>query len=191
MSKLSRWIAPSIFTALICTALTLLVIAAPAQAGSRSCAHAEAQPSVLSGKQYDVALLCLLNRARAGKGLAPLKPNPRLASAAFGHSTSMATRSYLAHTEPDGLTFAQRVQRSGYQGGARHWIAGENVGMGSDLAGTPQAMVSAFMNSPEHRRNILNGAFRDIGIGIVRSAPPLNAGHDGITITTDFGRRVF
>jgi uncharacterized protein YkwD len=46
------------------------------------------------------------------------------------------------------------------------------------------------MNSPGHRENILNGIYRDIGIGIASGAPiPAGAGVGGGTYTTDFGYR--
>ena len=44
------------------------------------------------------------------------------------------------------------------------------------------------MHSPGHRHNILNPAFRQIGIGFSRGTPP-KPGAGGSTITTDFGMR--
>jgi uncharacterized protein YkwD len=44
------------------------------------------------------------------------------------------------------------------------------------------------MHSPEHRHNILNPDFRQIGIGFVRGIPP-NSGSSGATFTTDLGMR--
>ena len=46
----------------------------------------------------------------------------------------------------------------------------------------------AWMHSPPHRANILNGTFSEIGIGIARGAPIGGVG-DGATYVTDFGRR--
>jgi uncharacterized protein YkwD len=46
------------------------------------------------------------------------------------------------------------------------------------------------MNSPGHRANILNGSFREIGIGIANGAPvSLGAATAGATYATDFGFR--
>ena len=46
------------------------------------------------------------------------------------------------------------------------------------------------MHSPGHRANILNGGFRDIGIGIATGAPVhLRGAANGATYTTDFGFR--
>jgi uncharacterized protein YkwD len=48
--------------------------------------------------------------------------------------------------------------------------------------------VIAWMNSPGHRRNILNRRFREIGIGVVFHAPTMNA-PVAATYTTEFGYR--
>jgi uncharacterized protein YkwD len=184
MSKLLRWIAPV-------TALAALAVAAPAQASSSSCANADALPAQLDVNSYDTAVLCLINAERTSRGMVALKTNRKLARAAVAHSNSMATRSYLSHTEPGGTTFSQRMVRSGYKRGTSRWMAGENIGMGAGVYGSPGAMVTGFMNSPVHRHNILNPSFREIGIGVVHGAPRLAAPDQGVTITTDFGRRIF
>jgi uncharacterized protein YkwD len=51
-------------------------------------------------------------------------------------------------------------------------------------------MVSSWMQSPEHRSNILAADYRDSGIGIA-AAVPASFGHGagGATYTQDFGRR--
>jgi uncharacterized protein YkwD len=42
------------------------------------------------------------------------------------------------------------------------------------------------MDSPDHRRNILQPRFRTVGIGIVEGAPRAGVA-DAATYTTDFG----
>ena len=187
----TRWTATCLGTAIICAALTALVVAGPSSAASTTCPNADAQPAELSVPKYNAALLCLLNAERRAHGLVPLKQNRKLARAALGHSSSMATGSYFAHTEPGGRTFLKRVRKSGYARGAAHWVAGENIGAGAGGLGTPAALMTGFMNSPEHRANILDPAFREIGIGSVRGAPTLDAARNGITLTNDFGARRF
>jgi uncharacterized protein YkwD len=184
MPKLLRWIAPL-------TALMALAIAAPAQASSSSCADADALPVELTVDQYNASLLCLINGERDDYGLGALKANRKLARAALGHSSSMTSRRYVAHTEPNGATFYTRIIRTGYKRGAARWLLGENIGTGTKYLGTPGAMVIGWMNSPEHRRNILEPTFRDIGIGTIRGAPTLLAPSEGMTITTDFGVKTY
>jgi hypothetical protein len=43
------------------------------------------------------------------------------------------------------------------------------------------------MHSGAHRSEILNGGFRDLGVGIVHGFP--GCGYQGATFTVDFGRR--
>jgi uncharacterized protein YkwD len=166
-----------------------LAAATPVHASTTPCPGADSIPAALTLEQYDAALLCLLNAERANAGLRPLRANRKLARAALGHSAAMATRSYFSHTDPSGTTFDARIGRAGYKRGARHWFLGENLGMGVEQMGSPGEIVKSWMESPEHRRNILDGSFRDIGIGTARGAPLLTPSSQGVTITTDFGLR--
>jgi uncharacterized protein YkwD len=101
-------------------------------------------------------MLALTNRSRADHGVRRLKLNPRLSRKATRHSRAMASKGTLYHT-----TNVPRELRPW------HWTTwGENVGMTS---GTLSGLQEAFMNSPVHRTNILNGKFRHVGIGVARS----------------------
>jgi uncharacterized protein YkwD len=107
-------------------------------------------------------LLDLTNKAREDKKLAPLVPNVALFQVARAHSANMAKKNEMAH-ELDGKNPAQRARAAGYN--FRH--VGENVGW-SD--GAPVAEVFKWwMDSEEHRKNLLNPDFREIGLGIARS----------------------
>ena len=50
-------------------------------------------------------------------------------------------------------------------------------------------IMRLWMNSPGHRANILNGSFREIGIGVAYDAPVAGGGKPVGTYTTDFGAR--
>jgi hypothetical protein len=66
-------------------------------------------------------------------------------------------------------------------------MVGENIAWGESYLSTPANIVKAWMNSPPHKANVLNGEFEEIGLGIVPATPlTTNA---GATYTTDFGRR--
>ncbi|GAA2741209.1 hypothetical protein GCM10009868_06490 [Terrabacter aerolatus] len=110
-------------------------------------------PAEAAGQVVD-----LVNAARSRAGCAPVSVNPALRSAAQGHSDDMAARDYFSHTSPDGSTFAGRIRSAGYLGGA---IA-ENIAAGQPSA---ESVMNAWMASPGHRANILNCAYRDIGVG--------------------------
>ena len=163
------------------------VVPATAQAGCRGANHA---PSHGHAKQARHAVLCLLNRQRAHHGLRPLRSNTRLRRAAAGHSVSMSRHNYFDHTSPTGSTMTSRIRSTGYTRRARRWSIGENIAWGSGGLATPRQIVRAWMRSPGHRANILNGGFREIGIGIALGTPVrLSAASSGATYTTDFGRR--
>jgi len=103
-------------------------------------------------------VLALVNTERAGAGCRPLGTSSALQRAAQGHSADMAARSYFSHTDLDGSTFADRIRAAGYGGGA---IA-ENIAAGQTSA---EAVMRGWMASPGHRANILNCAYRDLGVG--------------------------
>jgi uncharacterized protein YkwD len=68
----------------------------------------------------------------------------------------------------------------------RAFMVGENVGTGNGARQSVSGLIEAWMDSPEHRTNILQPRFRDVGIGIVRRATD---GAAGATMTTSFGWR--
>jgi uncharacterized protein YkwD len=121
----------------------------------------------------EVAVLTLVNQARARINCAALSVDPRLAGAARAHSADMANRDYFAHDTPEGVNVGTRVTNAGYR-----WSAvGENIAKGQPDAA---AVMLAWLNSPGHRANILNCRYTNIGIGL--------AFQDGTPLwTQDFG----
>jgi uncharacterized protein YkwD len=160
------------------------VLAAPAHA---DCPGADLAPSVgAASGAYSTALLCLLNQERDKRGLGRLAARPKLAQAATGHSESMRSAGYFSHDSPNGESFIDRIQGTGYTNGASYWALGENIGWGSDGLGTPQALDTAWMNSPPHRANILSRRFNQAGVGVAWGSP-FGPDPRGVVITTDFG----
>jgi uncharacterized protein YkwD len=164
-----------------------LLLAFPASSGAAACPGAEAlADGAESTQQFETTVVCLLNQARTSRGLPKLRSNPRLSAAARGHSSSMSSQNFFAHDSLSGSSFATRIEAAGYIRGASSWFIGENIGWGTDVLGTPQALMTAWMNSPEHRRNILNRRFREVGPGVVYGNPNSSTAA-GATVTTDFG----
>ncbi|WP_344425862.1 CAP domain-containing protein [Pseudonocardia ailaonensis] len=116
-------------------------------------------------------VVALTNQARAAAGCGALRTDPRLTQAAQGHSADMAARNYFAHDSQDGRSFADRIEAAGYPS-----PGAENIAMGQPTA---QAVVTAWMNSPGHRRNIEDCSLTTIGVGLDT---------DGMYWTQDFGR---
>jgi uncharacterized protein YkwD len=152
-----------------------------------ACPGAELAPAPGNLADVRAAVLCLHNRIRAGHGLPLLKENPRLRRAAAGHSADMVARTYFAHDAPGGDSFVDRILGARYAGARDGWVLGENIAWGTGSLGTPEGIVEAWMDSPEHRANILKRAYREVGLGIAVGVP---SGHDaGATYTADFGVR--
>ncbi len=101
----------------------------------------------------------LLNGCRAIYGEKPLAYCHKVQKAAYKHSKDMADRNYFDHTNPDGLSSANRITNIGID-----WrTCGENI-----MAGAIDAYQSnnGWYNSSGHRSNMLNTKFENIGIGI-------------------------
>jgi uncharacterized protein YkwD len=158
-------------------------------AGAAACPDANVQPDpdTISIGRLNNSIVCLLNEQRAQYGLRPVAANGLLDAAALGHSTSMRWDSFFAHESATGAPFADRIVAAGYLSGVGSWEVGENIAWGSSSLGTPQALVTAWMNSPHHRDNVLNGAFREIGIGSDWGSPNDPNLLPSLIVTTDFG----
>jgi uncharacterized protein YkwD len=169
--------------------LRLQVHHSPAAANSSACVDADLTPTAEDLDRVRAATLCLVNRERTGQGESPLVPNARLAQAAQAHSDDMAHGDYFDHVSPSGGTPLSRMRAAGYIFSSRlGYEVGENIGWGTLWLATPRAMVSAWMASPEHRANILDGHYRDTAIGVSPQAPPSMAqGQAGAIYTQDFG----
>jgi len=100
----------------------------------------------------------LVNSERSKAGCSPLTVNAKLTKAAQAHSEDMAAHRTMSHTGSDGSSPGDRITAAGYS-----WsMYGENVAYGYS---TPQSVMTAWMNSPGHRANILNCSFKEIGVG--------------------------
>jgi uncharacterized protein YkwD len=68
------------------------------------------------------------------------------------------------------------------------YVIGENLAWGTLSLATPQAIVSAWIASPPHLANILEGGYRDTGIAIAPAVPTALAdGVAGATYGQEFG----
>ena len=104
--------------------------------------------------------LALTNQERAKSGLAPLSLNAKLSSAASAKASDMFQNQYWAHVSPSGKEPWSFITASGYS----YRLAGENLAR--DFNHTTD-MVIAWMNSPTHRANIMNGRYTEIGLAVV------------------------
>jgi uncharacterized protein YkwD len=177
---------------LVAAAALILLAASPAASTARvnACdAHGNSSPTDLNRKQARRAIRCLVNVERRSAGLRALDRNRRLQKAAQRHNNLMVGTGCFGHQCPGEGALDIRLGLVDYLvGGLTRWIYGENVAWGIRGQGTPRAIVAAWMASPGHRANILNGSFRDIGVGFTTGTPG-GSNDPGGVYTTDFGFR--
>ncbi len=133
-------------------------------------------------------MLDLHNQARANNGLPPLCVHPDLTEAARFHSQEMLDKGYFSHDSRNGESVKARLERFGYAfGGHPYWKYGENVSWGSGDLGAADRRFDEWMDSPEHRANILDKNFSEVGIG---ARTGTFEAQDGAKMyTVDFGTR--
>jgi len=120
------------------------------------------QPAVLgfASNITPERILELTNQERAKRGLQPLRLNQTLNQAAQLKAGDMFAFNYWSHTSPSGRDPWSFFKEAGY----RYLYAGENLAR--DFMNS-EAVVRAWMNSPAHRENILNGRYQEIGLAVV------------------------
>ncbi len=169
--------------------LAAWTVVTAASASAADCGPTGTEVSALSEPQMESSIDCLINRERASYGLRPVAPNADLRHAAVSHSNEMISQGYFEHTSPAGLTFLDRIESTGYMHSARRWVVGENLVWGTGPRSTPQALVTAWMNSPPHRQNLLRPNFREIGIAAVPGTPESRSDLTGVTVSSEYGYR--
>lgn len=168
----------------VAVAFALLAGPTAAEAASPCARYGDQRPGVVTAKHARSAVVCLINRRRDQRGIGNLHRSGRLDIAARNHSSRMADKRCFSHQCPGERGLLGRLQNVGYiVGGLSRWAYGENIAYGKSARGTPDEIVDAWMNSSEHRVNILSRTFRDVGVGYAR------LGGRGY-YTADFGLRV-
>jgi uncharacterized protein YkwD len=153
-----------------------------------SAATLDSQPTTLHSLQRSV--IVEINAVRREQGRRPLRLSVSLAAAALQHSQEMAERGYFSHSSANGESFSRRIARFYPLRNRALWMAGENLYW---TTGTTSAdtTIEAWLQSPEHRANLLNRRWREVGIGAVSvgSAPGAYGDAPVTIVTADFGLR--
>jgi uncharacterized protein YkwD len=104
----------------------------------------------------------LVNQDRAANGVAGLRFSGGLARVAQYRAQDMLNRGYFSHYDPatGQLAFSALM----HLWGIPYTTAGENIAWSTNPS--MGEINTMFMNSPEHRANILNGAYHQAGIGV-------------------------
>ncbi len=151
-------------------------------------------------------LLLALNAERTKENLPNFRTNLYLEQAAQRHAKDMYDRGYFSHFTPEGLNYVDRIRSAGYldtnpdacqckqvfdvgateERGANYVVVGKQAcncspsfSMGENIARgyfVVENVVRDWMNSPPHRKNILQTQFDEVGIGIYKDIWVLDFG---------------
>jgi len=169
--------------------IALLAVAGIAAVPASAALASPRQPSV-SLSSLEQGVLSDINALRASHHLPTLRLSPALTDAARAHSEEMETDGYFAHSSNDGMAFWKRIQRFYSSTKWHYWSVGENL-LWSSPSVDPQGAMTLWLNSPEHKKNMLDPHWREIGISAVHEpdAPGVYNGLEVTIVTTDFGVR--
>jgi uncharacterized protein YkwD len=169
------------------TLFALALFAAAAAALPASAARSRPAVALTSLEQ---GVLVDINAFRAANHLAPLRLSASLTAAARNHSQQMEADGYFAHASADGTVFWKRIQGFYPSSHFGFWSVGENL-LWSSPDVDAQKALTMWENSPEHRKNMLDPHWREIGVSAVHAqqAPGVYQGLAVTIVTTDFGVR--
>jgi len=125
---------------------------------------AEAPPGHSINEVEGLERDCLgeINHLRVAHGLGLMTSDQDLLVVARRYSRQMAEQGFFSHVDPQGLDVRQRLQKAHIS-----WsMVGENLSYSNGWVNPVATSVSGWMNSPSHRRNILEGRFNDSAIGV-------------------------
>lgn len=190
--------------ALACIALYFGSYVAIAQAGGRvlpdgTAVYPEVTVQTMKPMTPDESALAarihyMVNNIRMGNGLDPLKYDPRLSMLATSYSQDMGGRGFFSHVTPEGLTTDERAKTQldftcnvdhgtyityGIGENIEKYVRDDTIFHPASLDEKTAGIVDIWMNSPEHRDNILSRNYQSEGIGV-------SEGISDIYITEDF-----
>jgi uncharacterized protein YkwD len=122
-------------------------------------------------------ILRAVNQQRSLRNLVTLNTNNLLEEAAQSKTDDMQARHYFAHVDPGGHYIWDKIVADGY---TPYLELGENLAI--EFYDT-DSLISAWMNSPTHRENLLNDGFKDQGMGLTFGNTALNQYHSAIANT--------
>ena len=161
-----RIVASDSFVRIVAIFVAFLALSAFAQ-------RADAPQVLDTDAEQEIFRLVNLERARAG--LPSLRLDPNLQKAARAHSRIMADAHQLSHEFGAEPRFDTRLALAG----ASFDASGENVAFNVSAEGAHRGL----MNSPPHRKNILDPRYNAVGVGVVRVG-------DDVWVTQDFTRAI-
>lgn len=117
--------------------------------------------SVLAANISSREVMALTNEARRAEGIQAMTMNSVLEKAAQEKAQDMLAHNYFAHISPQGLTPWYWIEKNNYE----YRYAGENLAINFANAAQQQR---AWMDSPTHRKNILNAKYSETGVAVAK-----------------------
>jgi uncharacterized protein YkwD len=117
--------------------------------------------------EVEEAVFAMTNDIRRQNGLPVFLKDEICRDAARGHSADMANRNYFSHTDPENRSLKDRLPANlcPRQWGENIWTgSGYNTRQSHQLA---QIIIVGWMNSPGHRKNILDPCYTHLGVGVM------------------------
>lgn len=140
-------------------AFALILFAGAALA---ACSTVKPEGGVTGASIVSDRAIASVNAFRADHGQPPLKVDGRASQAALAQAKNMAAHRVMEHNIGFGANFAHRMKKDDVP-----LPAGENIASGQQSV---DAAITAWENSPPHRRNMLDGSFKGVGVAVAHSA---------------------
>ena len=159
------WLRGWIVAATVASLLSTAPLAITARTASAVDLSSEMHADIAASTQLvaELALIELTNTDRASNGLPPLNFDPELLAIARERAADQLQQDKLSHLDAEGrLAFVKLLDAAGL----RYGMAGENLARsGANGPDVTERVEAALMNSPTHRKNILDSSFSRIAIG--------------------------
>jgi len=126
-----------------------------------------------------ISLESFVNQTRQSLGLKPLVENAKLNEVARLKAENMVANNYFAHTSPTGVSPWYWFSKAGYN----YKYAGENLAIGFFDS---QEVYQAWLNSPDHKANIVNPNYKEIGTAVLGGFGENNT----IVVVQEFGSQL-
>lgn len=136
--------------------------------------------SVYANVYLEEQLFTEVNNIRKENNLPILNKNLELQRAAKLKTIDMANNNYFAHVSPSNLKWSDFIKEEGYN----YIYAGENLAKDYENS---REIISAWIESPSHRENILNPEFVDTGIAVNFNRSNFGS---GILVAQEFGKKI-
>ena len=170
---------------LCCALLVVLALAVAPLASGTTRASSQRETGLEQG------ILREANRVRTGHGLRALALSRALQASAAYQSRILLQQGVFDHDTAIGGSFGDRLRKFYPVGAARTWSVGENLLWSTDGI-APAAAIQSWLDSPEHRKILLDPTWREVGVGAIGTPAAggvYAAAGPVVVVTMDFGAR--